>query len=159
MSSTVWLVITVCAVLGAAGMGWWLRLIHRRITKEHKDYQAPQLRFRYTAKQLGDEFAALGTDKCRLLRRFDLLFVPMLVFAGLCMTVVAHNAAGIAVIRRIMYALTAAGCFFGFAETLLLMAQSKCAKAASACSLIKWVFFGVWVVLMFVSLFITSTVY
>ena len=159
MSSTMWTVTTVCAVLGAAGMGWWLRLIHRSIAAEMKGYQAPQLRFRYTAKQLSEEFAVLGDEKCKLLRRFDLLFVPMLVFAGLCMAVVAHNAAGIAVIRRIMYALTCAACFFGFAETLFLTAQTRCAKAASACSLIKWIFFGVWVALMFVSLFITSTVY
>ena len=153
MSKTFWIIITVSAIAGACGMGFWLRCMHKKL----EGFQAPQLRFRYRGAELTEELKQLAPEKARLLTRFSLLFVLMLIFAGLCMAVVAHNAAHIAVIRYIMYGLTAAACGFGFLETLLLAAKARFAKAASVCSLIKWVLFGVWVALMFISLFITST--
>lgn len=153
MSKTFWIVITVSAVAGACGMGFWLRCMHKKLA----GFTAPQLRFRYHGAELSEEFAQLDAENSKRFVRFSLLFVFMLVFAGLCMAVVAHNAAHITIIRRIMYGLTAAACGFGFLETMMLAAKARLAKAASACSLIKWALFGVWVALMFVSLFITST--
>lgn len=152
MSHTFWVIITIAAIAGASGMGFLLRCMHRKL----EGFMAPQLRFRYRGAELTEELERFDAEKGKCFTRFSLLFGLMLVFAGLCMAVVAHNAAHIAVIRCIMYGLTAAACGFGFLETLLLAAKARFGKAASACSLIKWVLFGIWVALMFVSLFITS---
>jgi len=159
MSKPMWIIITIIAVLGAAGTGWWLSRIHKQLSGKVSGYQAPQLRFGYTQEDFRRESPKLGPEGRAVLRRFDRWFVLMLIFAGLCMAVVAHNAAKIAWIRYGMYGLTAAACAFGFLETLLLTAEKRGAKAASVCSLIKWIFFGVWVACMFISLFLTSTVY
>ena len=159
MSNTMWMIITIAAVLGAAGMGYALKRIHKKLSDKVPGYQAPQLRFRYTEEDFRKESPKLGPEGRRVLKLFDKLFVFMLVFAGLCMAVVAHNAARIVWIRYGMYGLTAAACAFGFLETMFLTAEKRGAKAASVCSLIKWVLFGVWVACMFISLFLTSTVY
>lgn len=157
MSNTMWIVVTVAAVLGAVGMGLWLRAIHRKLTEKVPGYQAPQLRFRYTEADFRAESPKLGPEGRKTLRTFDRLFVVMLIFAALCMAVVAHNAAQFSWLRWSMYGLTAAACLFGELETLILLSEKKGAKAASVCSFIKWIFFGLWVVCMFVGLFIKST--
>lgn len=156
MSQTMWIIVTVVAMIGAVGMGLWLKNIHRKLSDQVQGYQAPQLRFRYTEADFRAESPKLGPEGRRVLRTFDRLFVVMLVFVGLCMAVVAHNAAQFQWLRWGMYGLTAAGCAFGALETLLLTAEKKGAKAASVCSLIKWICFGVWVACMFAGLFIQS---
>ena len=156
MSNTLWIIITVAAVLGAVATGWQLRRLHKPLAEKIPGYQAPQLRFRYTYEDFRKECPKLGPEGRKQLKKFDGWFVPMLFFAGLCMAVVAHNAATIRWVRYGMYGLTAAACTFGFLETLFLTAEKRGAKQASVCSLIKWGFFGVWVALMFISLFLTS---
>ena len=66
---------------------------------------------------------------------------------------VAHNAATQAWMRWGMYALPAAGCFFGLVETLLL-GTGRGAKAAPVLGLLKWGCFAVWTAGMFIGLFL-----
>lgn len=157
MSNTMWIVVTIVAVAGAVGMGLWLKAIHRKLSGKVAGYQAPQLRFRYTEADFRAESPRLGPEGRKVLRTFDKLFVVMLIFAGLCMAVVAHNAAQQQWLRWAMYGLTAVGCAFGELETLILLAEKKGAKAASVFSLIKWICFGVWVAGMFIGLFLKSS--
>lgn len=152
MNSTLWLITTIVAVAGALGMGLVLRNLHRRLTDALGGFQAWQLRFKYTADDVKADWAKLGSAQ-PVMKRFCLLFVPMLFFAALCMAVVAHNAAEIRWMRHIMYGLTALACAFGLTETLLLPQKGK---AASVCSLAKWACFAVWTVGMFAGLFIRS---
>jgi hypothetical protein len=57
----------------------------------------------------------------------------------------------------VMYGLSAAGCVLGMLESVLLVGEKLTLKAARACSLLKWICFGIWVVGMFAGLFIRST--
>lgn len=143
MSQTMWTVATILAVLGLVLFG----LILKKLMKAYKEidpkYQPLQLQFKYTSSDVKPE---------PIDRRFSLLFIPMLFYAGLALAVVAHNAANHIWMRYAMYSLTAAGCFAGFAETLLLAFGRG--KAAPVCGLIKWGCFGVWTLGMFIGLFL-----
>lgn len=151
MSSTLWTIVTIAAVVGAVGMGLILKSLHKQFSAVISGFQAWQLRFKYTEKDVVEARAQLGSS----ISKFSLLFVPMLFFAGLCMAVVAHNAAEMRWLRHTMYGLTALACLFGCAETLLLTGK-KSAKAAPVCSLLKWACFAVWTAGMFIGLFIRS---
>ena len=152
MSSTLWLIVTIAAVAGAAGMGLILKNLHKPFTAAISGFQAWQLRFKYTESDVKSDWEKLGCAQSSM-KRFCLLFVPMLFFAALCMAVVAHNAAEIRWMRHTMYGLTALACAFGCAETLLLPGR---AKGAAVCSLAKWACFAVWTIGMFAGLFIRS---
>lgn len=153
MSSTLWTIATITAVVGAVGMGLILKKRHKQFTAVLSGFQAWQLRFKYTEKDVTDVRPQLGKG----ITQFSLLFVLMVFFAGLCMAVVAHNAAEMRWMRHSMYGLTALGCLFGCAETLLLACEKgACVKAAPVCSLLKWVCFAVWTAGMFIGLFIRS---
>ena len=139
MSQTMLTAETVVAVLGCGLFGWILNKLIKAYQKVDEKYQPLQLQFKYTASEVK------GED-----RRFSLLFVPMLFYAGLALAVVTHNASAVAWVRQAMYVLAAAGCFFGFVETMLL-AYGR-AKAAPVCGLIKWGCFAVWTLGMFAGL-------
>jgi len=151
MSQNAWMITTVIAVLGVIGMYAAIRPGLKKMQSIQKGFQPLQLRFRYTEKDAAEAVQSLGEGGAKMLRTFSLLFLPMLFFAGLCLAVVAHNAAPYAWLRRVMYALAALGCCFGGVETLLLPSR---AKAAGTCSLLKWVCFGIWTLGMFAGLFI-----
>ena len=152
MSSTLWLITTVAAIAGALGMGLVLKNLHKQLVSAFSGFQAWQLRFKYTSQDVKSDWEKLGSAQ-PCMKRFCLLFVPMLFFAALCMAVVAHNAAEIRWMRHSMYGLTALACAFGCAETLLLPGR---AKTAAVCSLAKWACFAVWTAGMFAGLFIRS---
>ena len=156
MSLWMFRLFTAVAVLGAAGFGWWLSRLQKALSKCTDGYLAPQLRFRYTAKQLQDGRDALGQDGMAILKRFSLLVLPMLLFAGMCMAVVAQNAAVVPWAKTGMNHLAVLACVLGAAETLMLRAY-RALRAAAFCSLCKWVAAGIWVAGMFMCLFITST--
>ena len=141
MSQTMWTIATVIAALGLGLFGVILNRLFKAYKQVDETYQPFQLRFRYAAKDIPEE----PVD-----RRFSLLFVPMLFYAGLAMAVVAHNASAMVWLRWTMYALTAAACFAGTVETLLLWARKS--AAAPVFGLIKWGCFAVWTAGMFAGL-------
>lgn len=141
MSQHIWTLVTVIAVLGAVLFGVVLHRLYKAVRKVDETFEPVQLRFRYKA-----EDAALTAG----LFRFSLLFVPMLFYAGLCMAVVAHNAATTVWMRHIMYGLTAGACLCGTVETLLVAVGKP--KAAPAFGLIKWALGAVWTLGMFAGL-------
>lgn len=148
------------AVLSAAGIVLFGLLLHRRfdaLREWKKDYQPPQLRFRYTADEISAEFAQMGQREKRLLRQFNLLMAPMLFYVGMALAVVTRNAALYPWMAWAMAALAGAAVLSGLLESMLLIAQNLAAKAARACSLLKWICFGIWVAGMFIGLFIRST--
>lgn len=141
MSQRMWTLVTVIAVLGAVLFGVVLHRLYKAVRKVDETFEPVQLRFRYKA-----EDAALTAG----LFRFSLLFVPMLFYAGLCMAVVAHNAATTVWMRHIMYGLTAGACLCGTVETLLVAVGKP--KAAPVFGLIKWALGAVWTLGMFAGL-------
>lgn len=143
MSQRMWTLVTVISVLGAALFGVVLYRLYKAIRKVNETFEPVQLRFRYQP-----ENAALTVGSFR----FSLLMLPMLFYAGLCMAVVAHNAATILWMRHIMYGLTLGACLSGAVETLLVAAGKP--KAAPVFGLIKWILFAVWTLGMFAGLFL-----
>lgn len=141
MSQRMWTLVTIIAVLGAVLFGVVLHRLYKAVRKVDETFEPVQLRFRYKA-----EDAVLSAG----LFRFSLLFVPMLFYVGLCMAVVAHNAATTVWMRHIMYGLTAGACLSGAVETLLVAVGKP--KAAPAFGLIKWALGAVWTLGMFAGL-------
>ena len=84
MSQRMWTLVTIISVLGAALFGIILSRLYKAIRKADETFEPVQLRFGYKPE---DAAPTVGNF------RFSLLFVPMLFYAGLCMAVVAHNAA------------------------------------------------------------------
>lgn len=157
MMNRLWIGLTVMAVAGLLLFGLLLRKRYRKMQEIRKGYQPPQMRFRYTEKEIAEECEALGQQGRTLLRQFDWLFVPMLFYVGMALAVVTRNAAQYEWMAWAMYGLAIVGCLLGMIETVLLVAEKLAAKAASVCSLLKWICFGIWVAGMFVGLFIRST--
>ncbi len=152
-----WIGLTVLSVAGIVLFGWILRKRYRAMQDIQKGYQPPQMRFKYTQKDVEKECEALGQHGCELLRQFDWIFVPMLFYVGMALAVVTRNAAQYVWMAWAMYGLTIAGSVLGMIESVLLVAEKAGAKAAAVCSRLKWICFGIWVVGMFVGLFIRST--
>ena len=152
-----WIGLTVLSVLGIGLFGWLLRKRYRALQEIQKGYQPPQMRFKYTEKDVEKECDALGKQGRALLRQFDWLFVPMLFYVGMALSVVTRNAAQYEWMAWAMYGLSILGCLLGMLESVLLLGERLTAKAAAVCSLVKWICFGIWVVGMFVGLFIRST--
>jgi len=152
-----WIGLTVLSVLGIGLFGWLLRKRYRALQEIQKGYQPPQMRFKYTQKDVERECDALGQQGRKLLGQFDWLFVPMLFYVGMALAVVTRNAAQYEWMARAMYALSILGCMLGMVESVLLVGEKLGAKAASVCSKVKWICFGIWVVGMFAGLFIRST--
>ena len=152
-----WIGLTVLSVLGIGLFGWLLRKRCRALQEIQKGYQPPQMRFKYTEKDVEKECDALGKQGRELLRQFDWLFVPMLFYVGMALSVVTRNAAQYEWMAWAMYGLSILGCLLGMLESVLLLGERLTAKAAAVCSLVKWICFGIWVVGMFVGLFIRST--
>ena len=148
MSSTAWTVITAVSVLGIAAMYVLLRKPVKALAALCKGYQPPQLRFGWKKE---DAFAGLEDEGMRIVKRFGLLYLPMLVFVSLALAVVALNAAQILWMRHAMYAFAAGGCLLGAAETLMLSA-SRGLRAASVIARIKWALLAVWTLGMFAGL-------
>ena len=151
-----WIGFTVLSVAGILLFGWLLRKRYRALQEWQKGYQPPQMRFRYSANDLSAEFDGMGEREHALLRQFSWIFVPMLFYVGIALAVVAKNAAQYAWMAWAMNLLGFAGCLLGVIESVLLVGEKALAKAASACSLAKWICFGIWVVGMFAGLFIRS---
>ena len=157
MMERLWIGLTVLSVAGIVMFGWLLRKRYRALQEIQKDYQPPQMRFKYTQKDVESECEALGKQGRELLKQFDWLFVPMLFYVGMALAVVTRNAAQYEWMAWAMYSLSILGCLLGMAESVLLVSEKLTAKAASVCSLLKWICFGIWVVGMFAGLFIRST--
>jgi len=152
-----WIGLTVLAVAGLILFGLLLRRRYRALQEWKKDYQPPQMRFKYELETISAEFDDMGQRECLLMRQFDGIFVPMLFYVGMALAVVTHNAAQYPWMAWAMYGLTAFGCLLGVAESVLLLGEKTTVKAARACSLLKWICFGIWVAGMFVGLFIRSS--
>lgn len=152
-----WIGLTVLSVAGILLFGWLLRKRYQALQEWKKGYQPPQMRFRYTAQELNAEWNEMGSREHTLMRQFDFIFVPMLFYIGMALAVVTKNAALYEWMAWVMYGLSIAGCVIGMLESVLLAGEKFTAKAAGACSLIKWICFGIWVVGMFAGLFIRST--
>ena len=152
-----WIGLTVLSVAGILLFGFLLRKRYMALQKIVKGYQPPQMRFKYSPKDIDTDCEALGEQGRTLLQQFDWLFVPMLFYAGMALAVVTHNAAQYVWLSWVMYGLAAVGVVLGMVESVLLVAETLAAKSASVCSLLKWICFGIWVVGMFASLFIRST--
>lgn len=152
-----WIWLTVLAVAGLILFGLLLRKRYRALQEWKKDYQPPQMRFKYELDQITAEFDDMGQRERLLMRQFDGIFVPMLFYVGMALAVVTHNAAQYPWMAWAMYGLTAVGCLLGVAESALLLGEKRMMKAAKVCSLLKWICFGIWVGGMFVGLFIRSS--
>lgn len=152
-----WIGLTVLAVAGLILFGLLLRRRYRALQEWKKDYQPPQMRFKYELDTISAEFDDMGQRECLLMRQFDGIFVPMLFYVGVALTVVTRNAAQYPWMAWVMYGLTAVGCLLGMAESVLLLGEKRTVKAAKVCSLLKWICFGIWVAGMFVGLFIRSS--
>ena len=151
-----WTGLTALSVAGILLFGWLLRKRYMALQEWKKGYQPPQMRFAYDLSVMKAEWDEMGKDQHTLLRQFDWLFVPMLFYVGVALAVVTRNAAQYAWMEWLMYGLAIAGTLLGMMETVLLVAEQLAAKAARACSLMKWICFGIWVVGMFAGLFIRS---
>ena len=152
-----WIGFTVLSVAGIVLFGLLLRKRYRALQEWKKDYQPPQMRFKYELDQINAEFDDMGDREHLLMRQFDWIFVPMLFYAAMALAVVTRNAAQYPWMAWAMYGLTAAGCVLGAVESVLLAAEKRAVRAASACSLLKWICFGIWVAGMFIGLFIRSS--
>ena len=152
-----WTGLTILSIAGIGLFGWMLRKLLKQLQTKKEGYQPPQMRFRYTHKEVEAECQELEENGCIVLQRFDWLFVPMLFYVGMALAVVTRNIAQYPWMAWAMYGLGSLACLIGMAESVLLVGQKTFAKAASACSLAKWICFGIWVVLMFAGLFIRST--
>ena len=152
-----WTGLTVLSVAGILLFGWILRKLYKQMQAKKEGYQPPQMRFRYRAQDLEAEWDDFSPKAHALLREFDWIFVPMLFYVCMALAVVTRNAAQYPWMAWAMYGLAGAGTLFGMAESVLLVFEKLTAKAAGACSLLKWICFGIWVVGMFVGLFIRST--
>jgi len=151
-----WIGLTVLSVAGIALFGWLLRKRYKALQEWKKGYQPPQMRFQYALDEMNAEFDDMGDREHLLMRQFDGLFVPMLFYVGMALAVVTRNAAQYDWMGWMMYGLTAAGCVLGMLESVLLVGEKQMVKAARACSLLKWICFGIWVAGMFIGLFIRS---
>lgn len=151
-----WTGLTALSVAGILLFGWLLRKRYMALQEWKKGYQPPQMRFAYDLSAVKAEWDEMGADQHTLLRQFDWLFVPMLFYVGIALAVVTHNAAQYPWMEWLMYAFAVAGTLLGMMETVLLVAEQLALKAARACSLMKWICFGIWVVGMFAGLFIRS---
>jgi len=151
-----WIGLTVLSVAGIALFGWLLRKRYKALQEWKKGYQPPQMRFQYALDEMNAEFDDMGDREHLLMRQFDGLFVPMLFYVGMALAVVTRNAAQYDWMGWMMYGLTAAGCVLGMLESVLLVGEKQTVKAARACSLLKWICFGIWVAGMFIGLFIRS---
>ena len=156
MMDRLWIGLTVLSVAGILLFGWLLRKRVRALQEWKKDYQPPQMRFKYEPDAIRAEFDDMGDREHLLMRQFDGLFVPMLFYVGMALAVVTRNAAQYDWMGWMMYGLTAAGCVLGMLESVLLVGEKQMVKAARACSLLKWICFGIWVAGMFIGLFIRS---
>jgi len=152
-----WIGLTALSVAGILLFGWLLRKRYRALQEWKKGYQPPQMRFKYSADELTAEYDDMGKREHILMRQFDWIFVPMLFYVGMALMVVTKNAAQYDWMGWAMYGLSIAGCLLGMIESVLLVGEKLAAKAACACSLAKWICFGIWVVGMFIGLFIRST--
>ena len=152
-----WTGLTVLSVAGILLFGWMLRKLYKQLQAKKEGYQPPQMRFRYSGQEIGAECNKLEKDGCLILQRFDWLFVPMLFYVGMALAVVTRNIAQYQWMAWAMYSLSILGCLLGMTESVLLVSEKLTAKAASVCSLLKWICFGIWVVGMFAGLFIRST--
>lgn len=147
-----WIALTVLSVAGLLLFGWLLGKRLKALEGKHKNYQPLQLRFRYEETAFDD----LDAQDHALLRQFDWLFVPMLFYVGLALAAATQNIAQYDWMAWMMYGLSAVGCVIGMAESVLLIAEKQLYKAASVCSLMKWICFGIWVAGMFANLFIRA---
>ena len=152
-----WIGLTALSVAGILLFGWLLRKRYLALQEWKKGYQPPQMRFWYDPSAMKAEWDEMGKEQHTLLRQFDWLFVPMLFYVGIALVLVTRNTAQYAWMEWLMYGFAALGTLLGMAETVLLVAEQLAAKAARACSLAKWICFGIWVVGMFAGLFIRST--
>lgn len=157
--SRLWIGLTVLSVAGLLLFGWLLYKRYKALQEWKKGYQPPQMRFQYSRKEMEAEFDDMGQREHLLMRQFDGIFVPMLFYAAIALAVVTRNAAQYAWMAWLMHGLGIAACLLGMAESLLLLAQKQFLKAAGACSLLKWICFGIWVAGMFIGLFIRSTAF
>ena len=152
-----WIGLTVLSVAGIALFGWLLRKRYKALQEWKKGYQPPQMRFQYALDEMNAEFEEMGRREHELLRQFDWIFVPMLFYVDIALAVVTRNAAQYPWMGRVMYALAALAAVLGMVESVLLAGEKLTIRAARACSLLKWICFGIWVVGMFAGLFIRST--
>ena len=152
-----WIGLTVLSVAGIALFGWLLRKRYKALQEWKKGYQPPQMRFQYALDEMNAEFEEMGRREHELLRQFDWIFVPMLFYVGIALAVVTRNAAQYPWMGWAMYALAALAAVLGMVESVLLAGEKLTIRAARACSLLKWICFGIWVVGMFAGLFIRST--
>lgn len=153
----IWIGLTVLSAAGILLFGWLLRKRYKALQEWKKGYQPPQMRFQYDLEAMNAELDDMGKREHALLRQFDWIFVPMLFYVGMALTVVTKNAAQYPWMAWAMYGLAAAACVLGMLESVLLVGEKLTFKAARACSLLKWICFGIWVVGMFAGLFIRST--
>lgn len=151
-----WIGLTVLSVAGIMLFGWLLRKRYKALQEWKKTFQPPQMRFTYEMEQIKTEFDQMSSREHALLRQFDWLMAPMLFYVGIALTVVTRNAAQYPWMAWIMYGLSAAACVLGMLESVLLVGEKWWLRVSGACSLIKWICFGIWVAGMFAGLFIRS---
>ena len=70
-----WIWLTVLAVAGLILFGLLLRKRYRALQEWKKDYQPPQMRFKYELDQISAEFDDMGQRERLLMRQFDGIFV------------------------------------------------------------------------------------
>lgn len=169
MSAPLWTVITV---VGAGGMAACYCLMHHKQTGVpalralDKEFQCPDMRFRYTPEQLYAMFDGVGEAGARLMKRFWLVDFVFIAFFFLVMAAVTHNTAHLPYTRVGMYALSALRAIADGCENLLLLGVQRVyprirrdglARAASCATGIKWALMGAWIVALFANLLVSAT--
>jgi len=153
--NTLWILLTIIGVLGAAVIGLGLKKLQGMIRTKDETFQHPLLSFRYSAHDvhtLVEKLDELGIGK--LFDRFSWMMLGMMAEVLIVLMVVTHNAIGVAWMAQAMYGLSGVIWLVGSAEALLVR---KAPAAASVSSLIKWGAFALWTLGMFIGLFIRST--
>ena len=155
MSSTAWLILTIVGALGSAACLYGIYGDKKRgypaLKAVDSQFEMPDMRLRYTPEELFACLEKLGTEGRQRLRRLWGLDSALALFLVLVLAVVSHNLAAfrwLAVLRSLL----------DFLENGLLLRVCTAypsrrltgtAKAASACTMLKWAAAILWVTGMF----------
>lgn len=159
-----WLAAGVAGLVGAALCLW---LMHERsmpgLRALDKNFQCPDMRFRYSPEELFDGLDRLGAQGRALLLRFWCIDAGFVVSLLAVMLAAAHNCASDFVLQR--SAMDAAACLRAAADLMENALLSRAVRAypqkrleglvrlASTVTSIKWCLMVLWVAGLFASLF------
>lgn len=168
MSSGAWLAVTIIGAAGAvisAYLMHWHRQGIPALKAINREFDCPDMRFRYAPDWLFQCLEDLGDEGRKLLRRFWTIDFVFILSLWLVMLSVTHNTATIAPVRMVMYLLSTLRAFADALENALLLRicdgspagrPEGMARAASLVTSVKWCLMGLWVVGLFFGLMLQA---